>query len=179
MRARIAIALALVATLAVAAPALATIVTSVRYAPPKITVLDFHKVGTQEDLVVTKDGAEYSFSQPSGLVKDSDSEPGCTDMFNTDYRCPVAGIKKIVVKLGLMDDGVAIDLASKATKVKQILRGGPGEDTLTGGPGPQRSYGDQGPDTITGGPGPDFIDGGGGTDTCTGGPGHDTIRHCE
>jgi Ca2+-binding RTX toxin-like protein len=161
VRVRVTLAIALLAGSAWASVALATNLAAVRYQPPKITLVDQPEVGSTEDVVVTKDGQEYSFAQTVGLVKHPDSEPGCTDNFSSDYRCPVHGIKKIVLKLGTMNDEASIDLGSKAKTVKQILDGGDGGDTLTGGPGPQ------------------VIDGGPGTDTCSGGPGHDTIRNCE
>lgn len=179
MRARISLLLAAIALLALAPQALATFIASVRYTPPRITLIDLPEAGSQEDVVVSKEGHEYSFAQPSGLAPHPGSEPGCSKNTTNDFRCPVAGIKKIVLKLGQMNDGAAIDLGSRAKTVGQVLRGGAGSDTLTGGPGAQRSYGGDDGDTITGGPGRDFIDGGDGTDTCIGGPGRDTIRHCE
>jgi len=151
----------LAATLVVAPVALATNLTGVLYKPPKIMLVDQFVSGSIENVTVTKAGSEFSFAQSFGIVQDPASEPGCTDDFSTDYRCPVAGIKRIVLKLGTLDDAASIDLGSKATKVEQILKGGEGGDTLTGGPGPQ------------------LIDGGPGIDTCVGGPGRDTIRHCE
>jgi len=179
VRPRIAIALALILSLATASIASGTLLGSVRYTPPKITLVDLPQTGSQEDVVVSKQGAEYSFAQPAGLGPHADSEPGCSKNTTNDFRCPVAGIKKIVLNLGELDDGAAIDLGSKARKVEQILRGGNGTDTLTGGPGSQTSYGGAGSDSIAGGAGRDFIDGGGGTDTCDGGPGRDRIRRCE
>jgi hypothetical protein len=179
VRPRIAIALALILALATASTALGTVLGSVRYTPPKITLVDLPETGSQEDVLVTKQGAEYSFAQPAGLGPHADSEPGCSKNTTNDFRCPVAGIKKIVLNLGQMDDGAGIGLGSKARKVTQILRGGSGEDTLTGGPGAQQAYGGADDDTIILNAGRDFIDGGDGTDTCFGGPGRDTIRNCE
>lgn len=62
--------------------------------------------------------------------------------------------------------------------------GGPGNDTITTGPGAQTvsgGYGDDdlrtgmGPDTVVGGPGTDFIGGGAGIDTCDA----EVMRNCE
>jgi hypothetical protein len=160
-RARRILALGLVGALALAAVAFATNLASVRYAPPTITLLDHPEADSFEDVTITKDGPEYSFAQTGGLVEHPKSEDGCTGMASSDYRCPVAGIKKILLKLGGFEDEASIDLGSKAQKVTQIMKGGDGDDTLTGGPGPQK------------------IDGGPGTDTCDGGPGRDTIKNCE
>lgn len=179
MRARIAIFVALAGGLAWTGVATATNIAAVLYKPPKITLVDQPEAASIEDVVVTKDGQEYSFAQPTGLVQHPQAEPGCTDDYSTDYRCPTAGIKTIKLKLGALNDGASIDLGSRADKVKQVLQGGSGTDTLTGGPGPQRLLGGENDDTITGGPGPDVIDGGGGTDICDGGGGRDTIRNCE
>jgi Ca2+-binding RTX toxin-like protein len=50
----------------------------------------------------------------------------------------------------------------------EIIRGGRGEDTLTGGPGPEELYGNAGDDTLDGGDGAgDLLDGGDGNDTLT------------
>lgn len=179
MKARVTIALTLVVVLACAASASATNLASVLYKPPKISLIDQPEFGSTEDVVVTKDGPEYSFAQPAGVVKHPKSKPGCTDNFSTDYRCPAAGITKILLKLGTLNDGASIDLAGKADTVKQVMKGGTGTDTLTGGPGAQTLYGNEESDTLTGGPGPDLLDGGGGTDTCDGGPGQDVLVHCE
>ena len=162
MRVRHGLLIAGIAGLVLAASAFATNIATVKYAPPKIMVIDKPEAGSQEDVVISKDGDEYLFAQPVGLVTDPNSEPGCTGSgASNNYRCPVAGIKKIVLNLRTMNDGAAIDLGSKAKKVTQILNGGEGEDTLTGGPGPQ------------------MLNGGPGIDSCDGGPGHDIIKNCE
>ena len=179
MRVRHGLLIAGVLFLALAANALATNLGAVLYAPPKITLVDQPMFGSIENVTVTRAGAEFSFAQGTGLVKHPDSEDGCTDNFSTDYRCPVAGIDKIVLQLGKFGDTASIDLGASAQTVKQILQGGSAGDTLSGGPGAQREFGEGGADTITGGPGPDLIDGGPGIDDCSGGPGRDTIRDCE
>jgi len=165
--------------LACASTAGATSIASVLYAPPKITVLDQPEMGSLENLTVTKQGQEYSFAQPFGVTTHPKSEPGCTKNTSPDYRCPVQGITKIALKLGAQGDTASIDLAGKADRVKQVMKGGTGSDTLNGGPGTQKILGEEEGDTLQGGPGDDVIDGGPGTDNCVGGPGHDTITHCE
>lgn len=146
--------------LALAASAQATLVAAVIYSPPKIAYVDQVKSGTQEHVTATKDGHDFLFVNTNGTVAHPESEPGCEGSF-MEYRCPVAGIEKMVFNVRALDDEVEIDLGSKADKVKQILKGGEGADTLTGGPGRQ------------------IIDGGPGTDDCSGGPGRDVIRNCE
>jgi hypothetical protein len=179
VKAGVLIAIAFVGGLVCAPTAGATNVAAVLYKPPKIAVVDQPEQATLENVVVTKDGHEYSFANPGGLVKHPNSNPGCTDDFATDYRCPTAGIAAIALKLGELDDSASIDLGGRADRVNQVLKGGLGEDTLTGGPGKQKLSGNDDNDTITGGPGDDVIDGGPGTDDCVGGPGHDTITNCE
>lgn len=61
---------------------------------------------------------------------------------------------------------VGIDLA---------IRGGGGDDVLTGGTGNDRLYGGDGDDTLIGGPGNDLLRGEAGTDALTGGPGSDSF----
>ena len=67
------------------------------------------------------------------------------------------------------------------------LSGGPGNDTLYGGPrgggdlleggtGDDRLYGGKGDDTLQGGPGADALRGGSGNDTLDGGPGNDVLN---
>jgi hypothetical protein len=165
--------------LAFAPSALATYVPAVNYQPPKITFVDQIEMGSSEDATIAKDGHDYVFSNPIGVSKHANSQPGCDKNTAVDYHCPVAGITKIVAKLGAMNDQLSIDLGSKAGTVKQILLGGTGGDTIQGGPGKQTIKGQDDDDTLAGGPGPDVIDGGPGTDTCDGGPGHDTVTHCE
>ena len=169
----------LLAVLVFAPSALATYIPVVNYQPPKIIFIDQMEMGSTEDATITKDGHQYAFSNPIGVGKHASSKPGCDKNTGNPYHCPVAGITKIVAKLGAMNDQLSIDLGSKADKVRQVLLGGTGEDTIQGGPRKQTIKGQDDADTLTGGPGPDVIDGGPGTDTCDGGPGHDTVTHCE
>lgn len=179
MRIRLGLAITLATPLVVVASALATNLPAVLYQPPKIVFIDQVEIGSDEDLTISKQGSDFVFANTQGSVKHPNSEPGCTDSFSMSYHCPVAGIKRMTVKLGAMDDDTVIDLGSRADNVEQILRGGSGGDTIGGGPGSQEEYGESGNDTLTGGDGPDLLDGGGGTDDCDGGPGHDVIKRCE
>ncbi|MBV1695659.1 MAG: type I secretion C-terminal target domain-containing protein, partial [Hyphomicrobiales bacterium] len=60
-------------------------------------------------------------------------------------------------------------------RVPQVMTGGAGNDTLSGGAGDQIMYGLGGADTLSGGAGRDFIAGGTGADTLTGGSEKDTF----
>ena len=179
MRVRAAICLALVMAFGGAAVALATVTAYVDYDKPVITFADRPEVPSTENVTVTKDGNEYSFLSTTGAVPDEDSRPGCTDNFATDYRCPVRGIEKIILDLGVQGDTASIDLGSKADDVKQLLRGGDDEDTLTGGDGKQVIKGQGDNDDLVGGSGPDVLNGGPGIDICDGGAGNDELINCE
>lgn len=175
-----AIGATLLAALILVPSALATYIPVVNYQPPKIIFVDQIEMGSTEDVEIRKDHSDFVFTNPIGVGKHPDSQPGCDKNTSNPYHCPVPGTTKIVAKLGAMNDEAYIDLGSKADKVKQVLLGGTGNDSLQGGPGPQRIKGQDGDDSLQGGPGPDVIDGGPGTgDICDGGPGRDTITHCE
>lgn len=165
--------------LVAAVPALATNIPVLHYDPPKIKFQDLPGTPSTEHLTVTKQGSDFVFATSVGTAPAPGNEPGCTDTTDTMFHCPVAGIRKIVINLGLLGDTATIDLGSKADKVKQVLNGGEDPDELQGGPGKQKLNGDAGGDTLIGGPGPDVLDGGPGDDACDGGPGKDELRSCE
>src|SRR4051794_1889702 len=65
------------------------------------------------------------------------------------------------------DDGEAGE-ADTVSSDAEIVRGGRGNDTITGGPGPEELYGNAGDDILDGGDGAgDLLDGGDGNDTLT------------
>jgi RTX calcium-binding nonapeptide repeat (4 copies) len=173
------LAAACVAGLAIAATAFATAQPVLLYDPPRMTFRDLPDIDSTESVQVAKQAQDFTItSQPSGMTVDPDSQDGC-DPIAGGYACPVAGVERIVVKLGELVDSGQINLGSRARTVRQTLRGGEGGDDLNGGPGKQRLMGGEGGDEISGGRGDDFIDGGSGSDTCKGGPGEDVVRHCE
>lgn len=60
-----------------------------------------------------------------------------------------------------------------------LIKGGSGNDRLTGGQRADLLVGGGGDDRLSGGPGKDVLKGGPGKDSCTGGPGSDRERSCE
>lgn len=165
--------------LVVAVPALATNIPVLHYEPPKIKFQDLPGTPSTEQLTVTKQGNDFVFATPVGTAPAPGNEPGCSESTNTMLHCPVAGIRKIVVNLGLLGDTAAIDLGSRADKVKQVLNGDDDADELQGGPGTQKLNGGAAGDVLIGGSGPDVLDGGPGDDACDGGSGKDELRSCE
>ena len=149
------------------------------YKPPLIRVLDHVGHNSQELVVIGREGASFTFVNNgfSPFAVDPESEPGC--VASTVSTCPIAGIERIVVFLGPMDDSLDINLGASARKVKQIGKGGPDTDELNGTRGKQRLLGGEGDDTLRGGAGKDVLIGGPGEDTCRGGPGRDVIESCE
>jgi hypothetical protein len=158
----------------------ATFQPTVLYEPPLLAALDHKAHNSQENMVVEPNGryaiAVTSAPVPMGLQGESD--PGC-GFITGGVSCPAAGLERLKIKLGPMNDSADVDLGRFAARIAQKVLGGFGEDTLIGGKGPQRLSGGSGNDTLTGGPGPDVLIGGAGTDTCTGGAGRDVLKACE
>jgi len=96
---------------------------------------------------------------------------GCaTDPVDATTGCPTAGVTKLILRLGDLDDEMKsvtpflrVDLPAS---VKLQVDGGTGKDTLIG---TKRN------DVLTGGPGADDVFGSGGKDKLTGGSGNDTL----
>ncbi len=78
-----------------------------------------------------------------------------------------AAFVDFVVDAGDLDDNVSIPAGLGTT-----IRGGPGNDALSGG---GRLFGDEGDDTLDGGDGADGLTGGSGDDFLRGGPGDDQL----
>jgi len=89
------------------------------------------------------------------------------------HEFPIADVSSILVRVGGGNDRV--DLGSSVT-VPAVLRGGAGDDTLTGGSGGDVLRGGQGDDLLTGGFGADVLGGGPGRDSLEGGRDADTLR---
>ena len=179
MRLRQGFAIASLAALAGAGVAVATTVPDVVCKPPRLAFVDRFAHATGEQLEVTKEGMDYVFRNPSGMVRNPNSDKGCDENFNTEFHCPVAGVERLTLRLNGATDTAQIDLGSKADVVRQRVLAGVGGDTILPGPGRQRIFGEDDNDILRGGGGDDFIDGGGGEDDCEGGPGDDTIVNCE
>jgi len=182
------IAAAAASALLLAAIAYATTVPDVLYDPPLLEFTDRYQHATGEELAVTKQGPNYVFANPNGVVRHPKSDPGCDKNYSTAFKCPVKGVKRLILRLRGADDRARVDLGSRARTVKQIVLGGGGEDVLRGAVGRQvlkggsendKLRGGPGKDKLRGGPGNDLLVGGRGVDDCKGGPGNDILRGCE
>src|SRR5262249_39482297 len=80
-----------------------------------------------------------------------------------------------VTGLTFVDGGAGNDTIKGSDAWSGDLRGGAGNDTLTGGIGSDSLRGDAGVDTLNGGAGNDTLNGGAGVDTLNGGAGNDTF----
>ena len=166
-------------SLLTATVAWATFQPTVLYDPPFIKTIDYQSHDSIEEVVVRRDGADFTFtSSPTPFTMAPGSEPGC-EFIPNGIACPRAGVETIVVRLGALDDSADVDLGASANQVEQVVRGGDDADELKGGAGPQRLHGDAGEDTLRGGPGDDVLRGGAGTDVCLPGGGDDTVIGCE
>jgi len=102
----------------------------------------------------------------------------------TELLCDATKISGFEVNAGGGDDQVTI---GRVVGVPVTLRGGPGNDHLSGGgsalgdkliggPGDDVIAGRNGPDLLYGGPGVDDLSGGPGDDRLVGGPGDDVLH---
>lgn len=79
------------------------------------------------------------------------------------------GVERFELEAGGGDDRVdasGTDVDTGSFDLPLRIRGGPGDDTLIGGPRDDRILGDEGNDTLDGGPGIDRLHGGDGSDVC-------------
>jgi Ca2+-binding RTX toxin-like protein len=143
------------------------------------------KAGNNEvnNVVVNARGA--AFDQSTGqfvqgfTVSDSPMPatpgPGCR-AFTGAVVCDVATASFVALDLGDKSDTVSQQEGGEpGDAVPMRVKGGPGNDTLTGGSRADNLDGELGDDTIDGGNGNDVLVGGAGIDTITGGDGTDTI----
>ena len=118
------------------------------------------------------------YRNDDGLIEVSDPpvfggiSPGeCIPYTEQRVACPPEGIRSVVISVGPEADKIEsrIDLPTS-------LEGGPGDDVVLGGPGPDRIGGSGGRDTLVGGPADDRIVASGDrtVDTIDCGPGNDT-----
>jgi Ca2+-binding RTX toxin-like protein len=121
---------------------------------------------------LTPDGREYVIDSVVQL------EVGGTVCWHpedksTELVCDAPSIAGFEVNAGGGDDRVTV---TRPIKVPVTLRGGSGDDLLSGGGGPDKLTGGLGSDRLYGGGGGDLILGGDGNDRLLGGPGDDTLR---
>ena len=76
---------------------------------------------------------------------------------------------------GAGDDTITVTIPGN-TRIKTVLNGGAGSDTITGGDGSDTILGGSGNDTLSGGRGNDTLRGGAGADSLAGGQGNDTLQ---
>ena len=88
---------------------------------------------------------------------------------------PFAGLTRIRVFAGAGDDTVSIDLGNRSSSFVAVVRGGAGNDFLTGTNGRDDLRGGAGEDTLDGAGGADWLRGGAGGDRIHGGAGADSL----
>ncbi len=86
-----------------------------------------------------------------------------------------ARVSTIRIVGGAGDDTITIDIPGN-TRIRTVLDGGRGNDTITGGDGSDTILGGPGNDTLRGGRGNDTLRGGAGDDSLVGGTGNDTLQ---
>jgi RTX calcium-binding nonapeptide repeat (4 copies) len=159
--------------------ALATFQPTILYKPPVIKAMDIASHNSVENMTIRRDGPDFTFeNEVSPPMIDPASDPGCESKAGK-VACARAGVEKIVVKLGDMNDAADIRLRRSSWSVKQKIDGQAGEDDLEGWKGKQKLRGGEGNDTLAGNKGADVLIGGDGTDICAGGQGEDLILECE
>jgi Ca2+-binding RTX toxin-like protein len=102
------------------------------------------------------------------------SGPGCR-AFSGTAVCDVQSPTLVSLDLRDKNDKVSQQEREPGDVVPMRVKGGPGNDVLTGGSLGDNLDGELGDDTISGGAGNDVLEGGLGTDTIVGGGGTDTI----
>ncbi|MCJ8052130.1 hypothetical protein GB928_001860 [Shinella curvata] len=100
------------------------------------------------------------------------------DITSTFYAISLHEANDTVVNHGFISGMTSLGggndvLDSRLGMLEGEVRGGSGNDTLTGGVSHDVLYGEDGNDTLDGGSGNDLLDGGVGTDNMTGGAGND------
>jgi len=121
-------------------------------------------VGQRNNVTVTRfvDGGvpKYRISDPYSTGTSAPQSgsrikpgPGCTRVLDTRVTCPVAGITRIVLAGGDLDD----TLDAGAIEIPVTLGGGAGIDSLTGGTAADSLFGGAGPDSFSAGTGDDTI----------------------
>jgi Ca2+-binding RTX toxin-like protein len=116
-------------------------------------------VGKANNITVSRAGPNFLVTDIGDTLG---AGAGCTALAPNLVRCAAAGITKITVNTGDLNDVVTVAAPTSST-----LTGGTGNDVLTGGTGN---------DTLNGNGGDDILTGGAGTDQHFGGAGNDTLN---
>ncbi|GIF23941.1 Ca2+-binding RTX toxin-like protein [Actinoplanes tereljensis] len=157
-----------VPTLLMAAPAYAA--TGVTRAGAQITANAANN--RANNITITRVGANFVLRDLGDTMT---AGPGCVRIAANAVRCPAAGITRLAVNTGNLNDRV-----NNTTTTTGLLTGGPGNDVLIGGPGSDVLTGGFGNDTMIGNRGNDRAvaeavrDG---RDTFNGGAGRDTTDY--
>lgn len=88
-------------------------------------------------------------------------------------RCEASTIAGFEINTGVGNDFVAL---GRTVPVPATIRGGEGDDVLTGGAGNDKLIGGPGEDDVVGRAGNDLLIGGSGEDRLTGGAGHNVLK---
>ncbi|HEX3669623.1 MAG TPA: calcium-binding protein [Acidimicrobiia bacterium] len=130
--------------------------------------------GETNNVTVSQTGSNYDVNDPGATI--TPSAP-CATVSTNEATCPTSGVTSTRLLLGNMDDTGVIAASVNGTGVSGDLRGGDGNDTMTGGPNITNFLlGDDsvaGNDTLTGGSLNDRLSGSGGNDVESGGAGSD------
>ena len=86
-----------------------------------------------------------------------------------------ARVSTIRIVGGAGDDTITVTIPGN-TRIKTVINGGAGNDTITGSDGSDTILGGPGNDSLNGGSGSDTLRGGTGADSLTGGHGNDTLQ---
>jgi Ca2+-binding RTX toxin-like protein len=135
------------------------------------------------NLTVSRQGANYGFAESGGVTVRGLCETATT---GPSAQCGAAGVAEIQIFLQDNVDSLTIDSSvAAAAQPRIVAEGGPGNDTLAGGGGPESLCGGPGNDTLNGGGGNDLLDFAcvdpqedqtPGSDTLNGGDGDDQLN---
>lgn len=146
---------------------------SAHAAEPTVTVVLAGSGGDDQfHIHLSEDGTQYAIVSTAPLAGGGKfcSYPGAT---TDELLCEAPPIGGFEVNAGPGDDAVIV---GPEVTVPLTIRGGPGDDGLTGGSGADKLVGGPGDDTLAGRAGNDWLFGGSGDDTLSGGPGDDLLK---
>jgi Ca2+-binding RTX toxin-like protein len=170
-RAAVVAVLVAASTLVQAAPAYAAGTVAVSGGQLTVTAT----AGRANDIKILVSGTNYVVNDRGDWLT---AGAGCRSVAPATVWCATAGVTRIRVDAGDMDDTIALDDTfglGYGVLVPATLIGGPGNDTIYGGAGNNVISGGDGDDRLVGGDGNDIIDGGAGDDFLSGSNGNDLL----